>query len=64
MAEGREDGVLRDAAHCLVFIKLGGSLVSDKTKPEALRKDVLCRIARYQYTRQQYQYVVRMSKYE
>lgn len=45
-AYGSEDGVVRDAEHRLVFIKLGGSLVSDKTKPETLRKDVLARIAR------------------
>lgn len=45
-ANGSEDGAIRDTAHRLVFIKLGGSLVSDKTKPETLRKDVLARIAR------------------
>lgn len=33
----------------LVFIKLGGSLISDKTKPETLRGEVLDRIARYVY---------------
>lgn len=37
----------------LMFIKLGGSLISDKTKPETLRQDVLDRIARY---RQHYYY--------
>lgn len=29
-----------------MFIKLGGSLISDKTKPETLRGEVLDRIAR------------------
>lgn len=46
-AKEGEDGAARGAAHRLVFIKLGGSLVSDKTKPETLRADVLARIARY-----------------
>lgn len=45
--KGSEDGAAHGAAHRLVFIKLGGSLVSDKTKPETLRADVLSRIARY-----------------
>ena len=45
-ANGSDAGVIRHAEHHLVFIKLGGSLVSDKTKPETLRKDVLARIAR------------------
>lgn len=31
----------------LTFIKLGGSLVSDKTKEETLRREVLDRIVRY-----------------
>lgn len=31
----------------LVFIKLGGSLVTDKTKPETLREEVLDQIARW-----------------
>lgn len=30
----------------LVLLKLGGSLISDKTRPEALRGEVLDRIAR------------------
>ena len=36
----------KHASDRLVFIKLGGSLISDKTKPETLRGEVLDRIAR------------------
>lgn len=30
----------------LVFLKLGGSLITDKTRPQALRADILARLAR------------------
>lgn len=42
LRDGHENG--------LVFIKLGGSLVSDKTEKETLRGDVLARISRYNRT--------------
>ena len=29
----------------LIFLKLGGSLLTDKTRPQALRGDVLARLA-------------------
>lgn len=51
MGEGEEvERVAVEAvpAGPLLLIKLGGSLISDKTKPETLRQDVLDRIARYQ----------------
>lgn len=36
----------KHASDRLVFIKLGGSLITDKTRPETVREEVMLRIAR------------------
>lgn len=54
MAGDTPEGGAGFPAGPLVFIKLGGSLVSDKTKPETLREDVLDRIARCIHQRYSY----------
>lgn len=57
IASNNDGDVLRNEhKNGVVFIKLGGSLVSDKTEKESLRGDVLARISRYGSTIQNTDY--------
>ena len=43
--EGRQEMLRRDPAQRLVFLKLGGSLITDKARPHTLRAETLARLA-------------------